>query len=297
MVFKDFLAKIGKSGTRVDLRLGKEEYRLGETITGSLVIQGGIVAQQCNKVDIDFFIHMQQHDQVFTHLIKRFTINQPFQIEPGQQKSFPFTYTLPTNLLLSGYSVSYSFATRLDIAQAVDQTDHDPIVILPPPSLQQIHSALCQLGFQEKYGSRSFDGFLQKFQFTPTSGIFQEIGLLQFVAKLEEDGIRLLLEVDLEESEMIRREVRFSLAQLDDLATLIQRFKQLIQDIMNEPQGIGDSKKYYFRDHQYWSKLGAIGGYAAGLADGSWFKDDVKVHHDRLRDHSWLHFGGKEEKG
>ncbi|MFC7440194.1 sporulation protein [Laceyella putida] len=296
-MFKDYLAKIGKSGTRVDLRLGKEEYTLGETITGSLVIQGGIVAQHINKVDIDFVIHMQQHDKVVTHLIKRFSFDKPFQIEPGAERSFPFTYTLPINLLLSGYSISYSFATRLDIAQAVDQTDHNPIVILPPPSLHQIQLALRQLGFREKYGSRSFDGYLQKFEFTQTSDIFEEITELQFVAKIETEGIRLLLEVELEENHLVRREVRFNPDQLDDLATLVQTLRRLIQDMVDEPQRLGDSKKYYFRDHEQWSKLGAIGGFAAGLTAGTWFKDDVKVNHDRLRDHSWLHFGGIEEKG
>ncbi|TCW39391.1 sporulation-control protein [Laceyella sacchari] len=296
MVFKDYLAKIGKGGTRVDLKLGKEEYTLGETIAGSLVIQGGIVTQQINKVDIDFAIHMQQHDQVTTHLIQRFSFGEPFEIHPGAKKTFPFTYTLPNNLLLSGYSISYSFATRLDIAEAVDQTDHDAIVILPPPSLQQIQVALRELGFQEKYGSRSFDGYLQKFEFTPTSTLAKEVTHLQFAAKMEEDGIGLLMEVDLVGNHQVRREVHFTSKQLDDPVILLQRLRQSVQEMINEPHRLGDSQKYYFRDHKQWSKLGAIGGFAAGLTSGSWFEDDVKVNHDRLQDHSWLHFGGNGEK-
>ncbi|MFD1422707.1 sporulation protein [Laceyella tengchongensis] len=269
MVFKKFMAKLGKGGAKVDLILDKEEYASGETIHGELMILGGAVAQEINKIDIDFVVQLHGKKQIFTHLIERFPFHEAFTIQPGKQKVLPFTYSLPTNLLLSGHAISYTFITHLDIAEAIDHKDHDPVIIQAPPRLKQVFAALSELGFTEKYSSRSFDGHLQEFKFAPTSLFCGDIKELEFVAKIEDEGIHMLIEVDIPSfmsKKEVKRDIYLDNRLLEQGSELTDQLKQIIAEMISSPLSFAhDKKTFYHNYHQKWSRsTGAIGGFAAG---------------------------------
>ncbi|SEN04156.1 sporulation protein [Lihuaxuella thermophila] len=281
MVFKKFMAKLGKGAAQVDLVLDQEEYTLGEQVSGELVIQGGTVPQEINGIDIDFMMSVHTEKQEQTVLIHRFPFPGSFQIQPGERKTLPFSYELPKNLLLSGYSVSYYFVTHLDIAGAVDSTDRDPVLIMPPQRLQNIFTALEQLGFREKYGSRSFDGYMQEFEFSPTSFLKEEAKELGFVAGMEEEGIRLLLEMDLYSftgEQELKREVWIENRVLDDPGQLVPFLRQVLTEMVEHPHSyVHDKQRFY---HHFRHKLsgitGAVGAFAAGLIAAEAFQDIVE---------------------
>ncbi|SFJ94595.1 sporulation protein, partial [Thermoflavimicrobium dichotomicum] len=153
MVLKNFLAKLGHGGAKVDLILDKQEYVLDEQVSGELVIQGGTVEQHINKIDIELVMSLYYKNHHYTQTVQVFPFHTPFNIQPSEKKVFPFSCKIPSNLLLSSHSVSYYFITHLDIAGAVDHTDRDYVKILPPARLQNLLKAFEQIGFYEKHDS------------------------------------------------------------------------------------------------------------------------------------------------
>jgi sporulation-control protein len=266
MVFKKFMAKLGKGSAQVDLILDQPQYKLGEQINGQLVITGGTIEQEINKIDIDFMMSVRLGEHIQTVLINRFPFPESFKIQPSQKKSYSFSYELPQNLLLSCDSVSYYFITHLDIAAGVDSTDRDPIDILPPDRFQNILHAFDRLGFREKYGSRSFDGHLQEFELTPTSMLRNEVEEVEFVAAVEETGIHLFLEVDLRTfagEKEVKRELWLDNQLLDDQNALIDYLQQVLFEMVNNPNQYHADKAQFH--HKTAGLPGAIGGFAIGL--------------------------------
>lgn len=265
MVFKRIMAKLGKGGAQVDLVLNKEQYQLGETVKGELVIRGGTIPQEINKINIDFMVQIKKGEQVHIHRIERFSFDIQFVVHPLEKKIFPFEYTLSENLLLSGYAVSYFFVTHLDIVAGIDYFDRDAIIITPPPRFQNIIYALELFGFLEKYGSRSFNGYLQKFSFVPSHFFKDQVEELDFFARIEKNGIRLLMELEMKGPKEgdIKTEVFLPNELLDDVTTLSSHLKQLLNEIASNP------KAYYHKPgntQKYWiSVASAIGGFALGL--------------------------------
>ncbi|MBA4494001.1 sporulation protein [Paenactinomyces guangxiensis] len=298
-MFKKFMAQLGKGAAQVDLVLDKEEYTLGEQVNGELLIQGGTVEQDINKIDIDLFMSAHVGEQEHSVLIHRFEFHDSFKIQPSERKTLPFSYQLPKNLLLSGYSVSYYFITHLDIAAGVDSTDRDPIIVIPPGRFQNVLTALGQLGFREKYGSRSFDGHLQEFEFTPTSFLKDEVKEVEFVAALEDEGIHLLLEVDLASpagEKEVKREVWLENQLLDDPDQLLAHIRQILTEAVQNP-GICfyDKKRFY---HKMSGLTGAIGAFAAGLIAAEVFEEALEeVFEDGGSDQELFDFEEEEDGG
>ncbi|WP_124726765.1 sporulation protein [Staphylospora marina] len=266
-MFKKFLARLGKGSARVDLVLEKDAYRLGEEIRGELVIQGGTVEQDINKIDIDLMVYVRGEKLEQSALVNRFSFPEKFTIGPSEVKSFPFQYTLPENLLVSGYSVSYAFITHLDIAGGVDSSDRDPVTVLPPTRLQRVLEAFQSLGFQEKYGSRSFDGHLQEFEMQPTDLFKGEVEEIEFCAVIQDDGIALLLETDVltfAGEKEIKRELWLENSLLDNPDQLAEHLRQVIAETVQQPHVFPAYDKKQFSS-KFSSAAGAIGAFAIGL--------------------------------
>ena len=52
-MFKRVLAKLGVGSATVNLVLDKDEYTLGDTVEGQILVEGGTVEQRINKIDVD----------------------------------------------------------------------------------------------------------------------------------------------------------------------------------------------------------------------------------------------------
>lgn len=274
---------MGYGSAKIDLILQKNTFMLEEEVNGELLIQGGNVTQQINKIDVDLMLSIYKDDTEHSQRIERFPFHQSFQIQPGEQRSFPFSYRLPHNLPISAASVQFYFITKLDIAGGVDSSDRDYIQIEPPASLQQVLAALNQLGFHEKHDSREFEGYAQEFELAPISGPFaHEVKELEFFASLEPDGVYLLLEVEKKSfmgTKEVKQEVRIANEILQQPDELVAFLNQVITDIMqHEHTTFGfqnsDSHSHVSRfptgGHSMSSALGgaaigAIGGIAAGI--------------------------------
>lgn len=283
-MFKNLMARFGHGAAKVDLVLKQNQFTLGDFVEGTLVIQGGTVEQQINKIDVRLMVSIRSDESEMTHLVTSIPFYQSFTIHPGERKEFPFQYQLPNDLLLSGNYVSYFFKTELDIAGGVDQTDSDYIEVLPPHSLQQILLALDQLGFREKHDSRKFDGYVQEFEFFPTTYLNGQAQELEFVAAIQPDGVRLLLELDLHSfghEKEIKREIFIHHDQLQSIPELATFLKQILDEMVQHSHSSYDSHEYHYGHHHHGhghhayhghhsgsGMAGAIGGFAAGVVGG-----------------------------
>ncbi|WP_170109455.1 sporulation protein [Melghirimyces profundicolus] len=266
-MFKNLLAKMGKGGAKVDLKLEKTEFLPGDTVKGELVITGGMVEQRINGADVELQLVIRANGKPFSHTIETIPIRESFVIPPDNWRSFPFSCVLPKELPVSGNPVTYSFVTRLDIEGAVDHTDHDYIKVQPPDRLQKVLQALSRLGFREKYGSRSFNGYTQEFELFPTQLLHGKVEEVEFAAAVEEGGLRLLLEVDVHSwtgEKEIKRELFLENSLLDEEEQLKERLSQVLTEMAENPSSwqwsISGKHKH---GSLHWK--GMIGGFAAGV--------------------------------
>jgi sporulation-control protein len=258
-MFKDLMARFGHGAAKVDLVLNRNQFVLGDVVEGKLVIQGGAVEQQINKIDVRLMVTIQSHERHMTYQVTSIPFYQSFIIHPGERKEFPFQYQLPNNLLLSGNYVTYFFKTELDIIGGVDQNDYDYIQVLPPHSLQQILFALNELGFRETHDSRKFDGHVQEFEFFPTSYYSGQVKELEFVAFLLPDGVRMLLELEVysfgHEHE-IKRDVFISNIQIPSIPELAAHLKHIFDEMIQHSHISYHSHEYHYGHYPHESYYG-----------------------------------------
>jgi len=281
-MFKKFMAKLGVGSAKIDFVLKKDEYALGETIEGEFRIEGGNVDQEINKIDLDLNLRLLAKGKEFNQTITSIPVQHSFIIRAQERKVIPFTYELPMNLLVSRGPVSYYFTTRLDIAAGVDNLDKDYIKILPPVRFNNLIEALGRLGFREKMDSGKFDGSSQEFEFFPTSHFNNHLSELEFVAALEDNGIRILLELDLRTAfgfgeKELKRELFFSNEELGDVQLLSGKLEDIINEMIQNPHEYPASryKSHYGGHHHHHGHgrhgsglAGAMGGFAAGMFGG-----------------------------
>lgn len=275
------MARFGKGAAKVDLVLDKNQFRLGETIQGKLVIEGGEAEQKINKIDILLMVAVRHDETESVHTVATIPVYESFTIHPGEHKEFPFKYLLPYDLLISGNHVTYFFNTNLDIAGGLDQKDRDYIEIVCPQPLQIVLDALSRLGFREKHESRKFNGHGQEFELFPTDFLQGQAEELEFIAAIQPDGVHLLVELDLysygDEKE-VKREVFIPKHLLESEEELVKKIKGILEEMANY------GTAGYFHDHHHFGHglhghsssglSGAIGGFAAGMI-GAMVVDEV----------------------
>lgn len=272
-MFKKMMAKLGIGSAKVNLVLDHKEYELGEKVEGRFIIEGGSVPQSVNKIDVDFLLAIRTKKQEYTRVIDRIHISGPFTIGASEKKEIPFFYELPKGLLLSSHTISYFFITNLDIAGGVDSLDRDYIDITPPWRLKNMMAAFEELGFREKHDSRSFNGYTQEFEFSPTSFLREEVEEIEFIVAIEEEQIRMLLEVDLyafgRGEVEIKQEIVLSNELLTDVSILADFFRSVLAEMVETPHAyLHHPTSFRHGHHRHSGFGGALGSLAMGLLGG-----------------------------
>lgn len=263
-MFKNLMARFGMGAAKVDLVLDQSQYRLGETVEGKVVIKGGEVEQKINHIHVQLMLGVQHEGVVYKHLVTKIPISGTFTIHPKEVKELPFSYELPYDWLVSSQNISYSFITDLDIAGGVDHQDQDHVEILCPMPLQQVIDALGELGFYEKHESREFDGNVQEFEFAPTN-FLSEAKELEFVAIVQPDHVRLLLELEFKQFGLEverKREVLISDDLLSSPSELTAYLRQVLSEMASGEYSYTGTGSFSYKGS------GAIGTFFAGAIAG-----------------------------
>ncbi|HEY8342483.1 MAG TPA: sporulation protein [Calditerricola sp.] len=165
-MWKNLLARLGVGGATVDLQLDRDAYRVGEEVTGKIVISGGTVAQPVNDLTVSLVMQVRLHDRHVTQTVHRIPVLHGVTVPPKpHREEVPFTFVLPANLAISSPSVRYGFRTQLDVDFAVDPKDFDPIAVLPDRPTERLFRAIEQLGFRRKAEWGKLTPYGQEFEY------------------------------------------------------------------------------------------------------------------------------------
>ncbi|OLT27203.1 hypothetical protein BJF83_18615 [Nocardiopsis sp. CNR-923] len=223
MIFKRMLASVGIGGATVETTLDTESVTPGGTVTGTLKVTGGDVAQTVEGISVGLRATVEKEyeyedDEGEVHS-GEYTIDQVvaehvvsdavFELEAEQEIEFPFELPIPMEApvtalwgehILEGVGVN----TRLHVDNALDRTDVDPLLIEPLPAQAAVLQALHALGFELKgvdlekgeiAGSRQKLPFYQEFEYTG-AGQYEGLESLELTFLTDDEGVDVVLELD-----------------------------------------------------------------------------------------------------
>jgi len=284
-MLKKIMAKFGVGAATVDLRLDKEAYRLGETATGTIRIEGGNVEQRISELSVIFALKAYIKGQEITRNVANIPVLRHFVVQPKPHvQEIPFHFELPHDLAISTPHVQYFLQTRLDVEQALDPTDLDRITVLPPVHIEQVIRALELSDFRQKADSGKLTPLGQEFAFFPGRRLSAPVNELEVIFFDTPDALRLLVELDIAQAGFFRKEkeqraeiqVPRELLAAEKVEELSRYLVEQIEYILSNPHAVSyfSTTPYLHRGHHHGHHGmggmmgGMIGGMAAGLIGG-----------------------------
>ncbi|PWW23975.1 sporulation-control protein [Geodermatophilus normandii] len=213
MAFRNLMAKLGAGNATVDAVLDTPTTTPGGTVTGTVHLTGGQVAQEINElrvslqatVEVESGDHEWREDVTFGTAV----IAGAGRIEAGARAAIPFSFPVPWQCpftTLDGWTlrgVRIGLRTRVDIPGGADPGDLDTVTVVPLPVQRTVIQALTGLGF----GFRGADvekgrlagsdlPFYQEVEFTPPSSLRGRVNELEVTFLAGPHGVEVVLEVD-----------------------------------------------------------------------------------------------------
>ena len=182
-MFKKLKASLGIGAAKVDTILENQELFQGDTLIGTVHIQGGDVEQQIDaihlKLNTEVKVESDNGTSYQTLTLFHTQAVDPFVIRVGEKKEIRFTIKLPDETPITALNVRNNHCdvwveTVLDIDFAIDPTDRDLLVVKPMSVAATIINQIEQAGF----GMVKADvekGYLNGGHFKSHSGGYQEI--------------------------------------------------------------------------------------------------------------------------
>lgn len=208
-MFDKLLSSIGIGSAKVDTRLGKKSYIVGETIEGEVYIKGGNTEQTIDNIYLtlmtDYEVEVDDHKVRRTCELDKILLTEPFTIGANEEKVVLFKMKIPHEAPVTLGKTRIWIQTGLDIKNAIDPKDTDFLEIKPHPLVMGFLDAVSRLGFRlyqvdsEKAPSYFRNGlpFVQEFEFKAISGEFaRKLDELEAVFQLTEDEANVLLQID-----------------------------------------------------------------------------------------------------
>ncbi|MFE7752297.1 sporulation protein [Streptomyces sp. NPDC057428] len=214
MVFKRLLGSLGVGGATVDTVLDAGAALPGGSLTGQVHLKGGTADFDIEQITLELVARVEvEHDDGEGEgglPFDRFTVGGGFRLVEGEQRSIPFSVTLPwetpaTELRGQPLGVVLGVRTELAVAGAKDKGDLDPLAVRPLPVQEAILEALGQLGFGFKsadleYGHIGGTGqqlpFYQEIELTPPPQYAHTVNEIEMTFLARPDGMEVVLEAD-----------------------------------------------------------------------------------------------------
>ncbi|MEU0397685.1 sporulation protein [Streptomyces sp. NPDC006208] len=214
MVFKRLLGSLGVGGPAVDTVLDHGTAAPGRPLTGHVHLKGGDVGFDIEHITLELVarVEAETHDgeHVGAVVFDRFTVGGGFRLAQGEQRSIPFSVTLPwetpiTELHGQSLGVVFGVRTELAVDGAKDKGDLDPLYVRPLPVQEAILEAFGQLG----YGFKSADlelgriggtgqqlPFYQEIELTPPPQYAHAISEIELTFLANPGEMEVVLEAD-----------------------------------------------------------------------------------------------------
>ncbi len=192
------MAAVGVGGARVETQVHHRAVRIGEELTGVVVLQGGSVEQRVERVNMGLATRYRAEDQDVTHTLWTRPVLGSIDLRPGERRELPFRFTVPQGTPLTLPGTAVWLVTDADIAGAFDPGDHDQLQILPSREMEVVLEAAGRLGFRLAGSEVEYHHgrVVQELSFRPPYGAsgIQELELMLFPAA--GGGLDVRLEVD-----------------------------------------------------------------------------------------------------
>lgn len=207
-IIKKGLASIfGIGGTKVDTVLVNNNVSPGDIVDCRVNIYGGEVSQYIDKVilrlDTNYKKELDDSKVNIETTIQEFIVKIDKTVNPNENISIPFSFKLDYNCPISKGNSRTVLKTRLDIENAVDSSDGDVLNVVPSKYMQNIFDAIKEIGFRVREietieSSKKINkrGFVQEFEYDPTTAFRGRLDELEVVFNTDDNGIKLYLQVD-----------------------------------------------------------------------------------------------------
>ncbi|MFE7273384.1 sporulation protein [Streptomyces sp. NPDC057623] len=214
MVFKRLLGSLGVGGPTVDTVLEPGPVRPGGTLAGQVHLKGGGADFDVEHITLELVARVEaEHEEGESEGVvtfDRFTVAGGFRLAEGEERSVPFSVTLPwetpvTELYGQPLGVVLGVRTELSVAGAKDKGDLDPLTVGPLPVQEAILEALGQLGFgfrstDLEYGRIAGTGqqlpFYQEIEITPSPRYADQVNEIEVTFLANPAGLEVILEAD-----------------------------------------------------------------------------------------------------
>lgn len=182
-MFGKLKASLGIGAAKVDTVLESMSVFQGETLKGTVHIQGGDVEQQIDAINLKLCTEVKvENDGSVSYqdfIIGKLQAVQPFTIQPGENKQVPFELKLDDETPITALNALKNqchvwVETTLDIDFAIDPKDRDFVEVKPLPVAARVISLIEQAGFS-MVKTDVEKGHLRGGNFSSKSGCYQEI--------------------------------------------------------------------------------------------------------------------------
>lgn len=274
-MFKKLMASFGVGAAKVNLVLDNEQCRVGEKVTGKVIVEGGNIDQGIHTLDVDIAMKFVIKGKEFTRVADTIRVARDFHIKARETREIPFEHAIPVHYPLSKGFVTYFLATKMDIAKAVDTGDTDRLVVLPSREMALVFDALEALGFKEKIGSGKIGRLGQEFEFYPTTLFAEPLKELELKFYSENNRFKLFLELELtggymrngleHHTELDLPAVLLAGGSVQEAAIFIKEF---LENELNQVSVQGPRMAPSYHNLQHGTHRSGFGGFMGGMVAG-----------------------------
>ncbi|GAB6179874.1 hypothetical protein JCM14036_11930 [Desulfotomaculum defluvii] len=237
------------------------------------------MAQNIHTLDVDVVMKLNIRGKEISRVVETIRVAHDFRIEARDNREIPFEHLIPLHYPISKGSVSYSLVTKMDIAQAVDTGDADPLVVLPSRNMALVFDGLHALGFKEKIGSGKIEQYGQEFDYYPSGQFAEQLKELELKFFIDQNSLKLFLELEMaggymrsgqkHHTELTLSAELLASGSVQEVANNIKNFleEELSQVSVHGPR---IAPSYHQQQHsQHRPGLGgAFGGFMGGMVAG-----------------------------
>ncbi|QNE76250.1 sporulation protein [Streptomyces finlayi] len=214
MVFKRLLGSLGVGGPTVDTVLDAGAVLPGGSLTGQIRLKGGNADFTIEHIVLELVARVEAEHEGGEHegavVFDRFAVGGNFRLAEGEQRSVPFSVTLPwetpiTELHGQSLGVVLGVRTELSVAGAKDKGDLDPLAVQPLPAQEAILEALGQRGYTFKSadlelghirGTGQQLPFYQEIEVAPSAQYAHAVNEIEVTFLANPGGMDVVLEAD-----------------------------------------------------------------------------------------------------
>ena len=154
MSLEGLMARIGVGTATLKLQLQQTHFLHGDSIEGTLVLEGGGVEQHIERICVLLLEYQPAGKNSYWKTVNSVEVTAAFQIAPHNVQKFPFQLTVPemAHITTSDFTAnSTRIVAEADILGAVNPSCGIDVQITPDPEILVLDAAMRALGFTTAY--------------------------------------------------------------------------------------------------------------------------------------------------